>query len=262
MKQVITAPDARPIKVWTDDIDANALAQLKNVARLPFVHPHGVVAMPDVHYGIGATVGSVIATEGAIIPAAVGVDIGCGMNAVRTSLRADDLPDSLSSLRHAIERDVPLGAGGKHRDARVVAELFNRLPAGDQRWGLQLILGATDDKGGERAASQLGTLGSGNHFIEICLDENDDVWIMLHSGSRGTGNIIGRQFIERAKQQMEKYYVTLPDKDLAYFPVNTTEFDDYMMAVGWCQDYALENRRIMMENVVRAMRAQLKPFES
>ena len=144
--------------------------------------------------------------------------------------KADDLPDSLSSLRHAIERDVPLGAGGKHRDARVVAELFNRLPAGDKRWGLQLILGATDDKGGERAASQLGTLGSGNHFIEICLDENDDVWIMLHSGSRGTGNIIGRQFIERAKQQMEKYYVTLPDKDLAYFPVNTTGFDDYVMA--------------------------------
>lgn len=261
MKQVITEPGSRPIKIWTHDIEAAALDQLKNVAKLPFVHPHGVVALPDVHYGIGATVGSVIATEGAIIPAAVGVDIGCGMNAVRTSLRASDLPDDLAGLRHDIERAVPLGAGGKHKVDATVSKLFQRLPAGDKRWGLQLILGATGDKGGERAASQLGTLGSGNHFIEICLDEHDAVWIMLHSGSRGTGNIVGRQFIERAKRVMEKYFVTLPDKDLAYLPVNTQEFEDYVMAVGWCQDYALENRRVMMEAVVRAMRPRLKPFE-
>jgi tRNA-splicing ligase RtcB len=249
------------VKIWTADIEDGALQQLKNVAKLPFIHPNGVVAMPDVHWGIGATVGSVIATEGAIIPAAVGVDIGCGMNAVRTSLKAADLPDSLAELRHDIERTVPLGAGGAHQKDDVRDANFKRLPKGDVRWGLQVILGAASDTGGKRAASQLGTLGSGNHFIEICLDENQDVWVMLHSGSRGTGNIIGRQFIERAKQVCEKYFVTLPDKDLAFLAVNTQEFEDYIAAVSWCQDYALENRKVMMENIVRSMRYRLPPFE-
>ena len=263
MKQVIHEEGSRPVKIWTHDIDDGALQQLKNVAKLPFIHKHGVVAMPDVHWGIGATVGSVIATKGAILPAAVGVDIGCGMNAVRTSLKASDLPDSLAEIRHSIERGIPLGAGGNHQKRGSEWDiLFNRLPKGDVRWGLPLILAATNDTGAKRAAGQLGTLGSGNHFIEICLDENQDVWVMLHSGSRGTGNIIGRQFIERAKQVCEKYFVTLPDKDLAFFPVNTQEFDDYIMAVSWCQDYAAENRRVMMEEVIRNLRHHIaKPFD-
>ena len=263
MKQVIQEQGDRPIHIWTEDIDEGALQQLKNIAKLPFIHKHGVAAMPDVHWGIGATVGSVIATKGAIIPAAVGVDIGCGMNAVRTSLKASDLPDSLAEIRHSIERGVPLGAGGNHQKSGPAWDgLFNRLPKGDARWGLPLILASTSDEGAKRAAGQLGTLGSGNHFIEVCLDENQDVWVMLHSGSRGTGNIIGRQFIERAKQLMEKYFVTLPDKDLAFFPVNTQEFDDYVSAVSWCQDYAAENRRVMMEEVLRNLHHHIaKPFE-
>lgn len=263
MKQVIHEEGDRPIHIWTQDIDDGALQQLKNIAKLPFIHRHGVAAMPDVHWGIGATVGSVIATKGAIIPAAVGVDIGCGMNAVRTSLKASDLPDSLADLRHSIERGIPLGAGGNNQKSGPKWDsLFNRLPKGDLRWGLPLILAATNDEGAKRAAGQLGTLGSGNHFIEICLDESQDVWIMLHSGSRGTGNIIGRQFIAQAKQVMEKYFVTLPDKDLAFFAVNTPEFDDYISAVSWCQDYAAENRRVMMEEVIRCMRFEIaQPFD-
>jgi len=263
MKQVIQNAHDRPIHIWTEDIDEGALQQLKNIAKLPFIHKHGVAAMPDVHWGIGATVGSVIATKGAIIPAAVGVDIGCGMNAVRTSLKASDLPDSLAEIRHSIERGVPLGAGGNHQKSGPEWDgLFNRLPKGDVRWGLPLILAATNDEGAKRAAGQLGTLGSGNHFIEVCLDESQDVWVMLHSGSRGTGNIIGRQFIQRAKDVMEKYFVTLPDKDLAFFAVNTQEFDDYISAVSWCQDYAAENRRVMMEEVIRNLRHHIKkPFD-
>src|SRR3990167_3235811 len=249
-----------PIKVWTEDIDPSAFQQLKNVAKLPFIHKNGVVAMPDVHWGIGATIGSVVATTRAIIPAAVGVDIGCGMNAVRTSLKATDLPESLFELRNQIERSIPLGPGGKHQKDHIIDDHFKRLPAGDKRWGLPLILGYTNDEGGKRAAAQLGTLGSGNHFIEVCLDEEQAVWVMLHSGSRGTGNIIGRQFIERAKQVAEKYFINLPDKDLAFFPANTQDFDDYITAVGWCQDYALENRMVMMERILDQMHRLLPPF--
>jgi tRNA-splicing ligase RtcB len=259
--RVIHDEGSRPIKLWTEDIGPGALQQLRNIAALPFVHKNGVAAMPDVHWGIGATVGSVIATQRAIIPAAVGVDIGCGMNAIRTSLMASDLPDTLTALRHQIERDVPLGPGGKHQREEIVAKHFARLPLGDKRWGLPLILGVAGDAGGKRAAAQLGTLGSGNHFIEVCLDEEQAVWLMLHSGSRGTGNIIGRQFIETAKTAMQKYFVTLPDADLAYLPHNTQEFEDYIAAVMWCQDYALENRRVMMENVIGALRRFVRPFE-
>ena len=258
--KVLHEATGRPIKLWADDIEASALQQLKNVAQLPFIHKNGVVAMPDVHWGIGATVGSVIATQGAIIPAAVGVDIGCGMNAIRTSLTASDLPDSLTELRHDIERSIPLGAGGKHQKIEIVEAHFKRLPQGDPRWGRSLMGGVTNDKGLERASAQLGTLGSGNHFIEICLDEAQSVWVMLHSGSRGTGNIVGRQFIEQAKQLMEKYFISLPDKNLAYFPINTQEFEDYVSAVSWCQDYALINRQIMLELIINSMHHRLPPF--
>jgi tRNA-splicing ligase RtcB (3'-phosphate/5'-hydroxy nucleic acid ligase) len=241
---------ARPIKAWTADIEASAMEQLRNCARMPFILHNGVAAMPDVHMGIGATVGSVIPTERAIIPAAVGVDIGCGMNAVRTSLRATDLPDSLAALRHDIERSVPLGAGGAHRDDRWADQsLLARMPAS--------LPGVST----KNAGRQLGSLGSGNHFIELCLDEKQDVWLMLHSGSRGIGNQIGRHFIERAKKLMERYFVTLPDADLAYFPEDTDDFRAYMAAVQWAQDYALENRRQMMAAVLESLARRVRPFE-
>lgn len=259
--RVIHEAGSRPIKLWTEDIEDSALQQLKNIAKLPFIAKGGVAAMPDVHWGVGATVGSVIATHRAVIPAAVGVDIGCGMNAVRTSLTASDLPDSLLAIRHQIERDVPLGPGGAHQREDIRAANFARLPKGDKRWGLPLILGAANDPGGKRAASQLGTLGSGNHFIELCLDESQCVWVMLHSGSRGTGNVIGRQFIDIAKGLAERYFIPLPDKDLAYLPQSTQEFEDYISAVQWCQDYAMENRRVMMEAVLAALHQHLRPFE-
>lgn len=247
----------RPIKVWTDFVEPEAMAQLRNIASLPFVHKNGIAAMPDVHLGIGATVGSVVPTKGAIIPAAVGVDIGCGMNAVRLSLKASDLPDSLTQLRHDIERGIPLGAGGAHQKAITIIRMAGAL-----------LLDARADAvsealyGGEpgntkflsKAASQLGTLGSGNHFIELCLDENQDVWVMLHSGSRGIGNMIGRHYIERAKRHMETWHISLPDADLAYLPDGTTDFDGYMSAVSWAQDYALENRRQMMATVLKALK--------
>jgi tRNA-splicing ligase RtcB len=155
---------------------------------------------------------------------------------------------------------VPLGPGGKHQRDEIVAKHFSRLPQGDKRWGLPLILGAAGDMGGQRAASQLGTLGSGNHFIEVCLDEAQAVWVMLHSGSRGTGNIIGRQFIEAAKTVMQRYFISLPDDDLAYLPQGTQDFNDYVSAVQWCQDYAMENRRVMMEAVLAALERIVKPF--
>ena len=238
---------SRPIHVWTDEVEESAQKQLDNMARLPFLHPHGLVVMPDVHAGIGSTVGTVIATDGAIIPASVGVDIGCGMNAVRLSLKAADLPDSLAALRHDIERSVPLGAGGAHSKDK---DLPTPPPPS--------VLKAASAK---NAGRQLGSLGSGNHFIEVCLDENDDVWVVLHSGSRGIGNQIGRYYIERAKKLMQRYFITLPDGDLAYLPEDTDEFHDYVEAVNWAQEYALENRRQMMAAVLNSMRHRIaKPF--
>lgn len=224
------------------------MQQLKNLARLPFIAPNGVACMPDVHAGIGATVGTVIATDRAIIPAAVGVDIGCGMNAVRLSLKATDLPDSLVTIRHQIERDVPLGAGGAHN--------INRAPTMPPQMEIEYKMLMAKHPGlvKNRAVSQVGTLGSGNHFIEICLDESQDVWIMLHSGSRGVGNLIGRYFIEKAKRRMEQYFISLPDGDLAYLPEDTDDFNDYVEAVNWAQDYALENRKAMMVAVIAALR--------
>lgn len=251
MMRVTQAEGSRPIKIWTDDVEPEAMQQLRNAAMLPFIHPHGVVAMPDVHWGIGATVGSVLATFRAIIPAAVGVDIGCGMNAVRTSLKASDLPDSLAQLRHDIERGIPLGPGGAHSDKQMIAnpnpkvlELSDRLKA---------IIPTIPGVGTQNWIRQIGTLGSGNHFIELCIDENQDVWVMLHSGSRGIGNQIGQHFITRAKKRMGEYFIKLPDANLAYFPEETSDFREYVSAVSWAQDYALENRRAMMATVLRAL---------
>jgi tRNA-splicing ligase RtcB len=254
--KVINDEGSKPIKIWTDDIEDAALTQLKNLARLPFIAGNGVACMPDVHAGIGSTVGTVIATDKAIIPAAVGVDIGCGMNAVRLSLKASDLPESLVNIRHQIERDIPLGAGGAH--SRIAPQGQHTLWADVPDSVFQVTGGSA--KFYKKAEPQLGTLGSGNHFIELCLDENQDVWIMLHSGSRGIGNMIGMYFIEKAKRRMEQYFISLPDGDLAYFPEDTDEFNEYVEAVGWAQNYALENRRMMMQLVIAALRRHI-PIE-
>jgi tRNA-splicing ligase RtcB len=258
----------RPIKAWVGnkwnalldpdgavpDIEDSALKQLKNLARLPFLHPNGVAVMPDVHAGIGSTVGTVIATDKAIIPAAVGVDIGCGMNAVRLNMKASQLPDSLKCIRDTIEHAVPLGAGAAHRSDEHMAQ---RIASVKHTPSAVIQLMGGWDATWKKAGPQLGTLGSGNHFIELCLDENDDVWLMLHSGSRGIGNLIGRHFIALAKRDMERYYITLPDDDLAYFPEGTDNFEDYVAAVDWAQEYALENRRIMMNAVRHALHGAL-----
>ncbi len=249
--------DVRPIL----DIEDSALQQVKNLARLPFIASNGVALMPDVHAGKGSTVGSVIATDKAIIPAAVGVDIGCGMNAVRLSLKASDLPDSLAAIRHQLERDVPMGTGGRHQRAEDVFSNHERLPPVlDEQFRsiINPVFGGDLQKFSEKAAPQLGTLGGGNHFIELCVDENEDVWIMLHSGSRGIGNMIGSYFIEKAKRRMEQYFIHLPDGDLAYIPEDTDDFREYMAAVEWAQAYALENRRVMMEATIAALHRHIE----
>src|SRR5690349_19302689 len=232
----------KPIKAWTQGVqfEAEAEAQLRRVAALPFIHKW-VAVMPDVHAGIGATVGSVVATKGAIIPAAVGVDIGCGMMAVKTTLRASDLPDNLRALRASIESAVPHGrtdnGGANDRGA------WSDLPANvASAWSeletdYQALASKFPKLGRGSSVSQLGTLGTGNHFIEVCLDEEDHVWFMLHSGSRGVGNRMGNYFIDFARKDMQRYFINLPDIDLAYFPERTEHFDDYVEAVEWAQDY-------------------------
>jgi len=250
-----------PVKIYTEDIEPEAIQQLANIAELPFIHSH-VAAMPDVHMGIGATVGSVIPTRGAIIPAAVGVDIGCGMNALRLSLRAEQLPDSLRRVRSAIESAIPVGFEMHEKDpvrrstitplAKGMERLLDRHPA---------IGRMQKQRPYDVWVRQLGTLGGGNHFIEVCLDEAGSVWVMLHSGSRGIGNAIGRYFISLAKKDMEGLLGRLPHKDLAYFSDGAEHFDDYVEAVHWAQDYAMVNRREMMRLILEVLRSALPPFE-
>ena len=249
-----------PVHIWTRDTESQALNQLTNVSRMPFVHHH-VAAMPDVHAGIGATVGSVIPTKGAIIPAAVGVDIGCGMNAVRTSLKASELPDSLRSIRNNIERDIPVGFDMHDKDPvkrSTITPLAKSLEV--IRVKHPAIHRMQKQRPYDIWVRQLATLGGGNHFIELCLDEADDVWIMLHCGSRGIGNVIGRYFISLAQREMGIQLGRLPDRDLAYFTEGTKYFDDYMEAVGWAQDYAMINRREMMRFVLAALARYLPSF--
>ncbi|WP_340647665.1 RtcB family protein [Phenylobacterium sp.] len=248
------------IKAWTRGvpIEESALKQLRNVASLPFIHSH-VAVMPDVHWGMGATVGSVIATSGAIIPAAVGVDIGCGMMAVRTSIRAEHLPDNLAGIRSAIEAAVPHGRtdnGGRndkgaHADEppAIAIAKWAELEA-----GYQAVVDRHAKAAHPRGLGHLGTLGTGNHFIELCLDEAGDVWVMLHSGSRGVGNRFGTYFIERAKADMRRWFINLPDADLAYFPEGSEGFVDYIRAVSWAQKYAKANREVMMARVLEVLR--------
>ncbi|PHS16860.1 MAG: RNA-splicing ligase RtcB [Kangiella sp.] len=250
----------KPVKIFTRDIGNTALTQLKNLSQLPFIHSH-IAAMPDVHAGIGATVGSVIPTDGAIIPAAVGVDIGCGMNAVRLSIKSSQLPTNLKEIRFAIERAIPVGAKA-HKMISARDKSIRQLQTGmDFIFEKHSALLKMMKKPRQTWVQQMGTLGSGNHFIEICIDENKDVWIMLHSGSRGIGNAIGRYFISKAKKDMQGHMQNLPDRDLSYFSEGCENFDDYMFAVDWAQRYAFYNRQEMMELVVRAIKPFLPPFQ-
>jgi tRNA-splicing ligase RtcB len=248
-----------PIKTWTRGvpIEPEAIEQLSNIARLPIVHSH-VAAMPDVHLGIGATVGSVIPTIGAIIPAAVGVDIGCGMMAVQTSLTASDLPDNLYAMRNTIERGVPHGRGkhGGKGDKGSWGKLPERVVSAwsELEAGWERIVDKHPKVEKVNHVVHLGTLGTGNHFIEVCLDEADNVWFMLHSGSRGVGNRIGSYFIELAKKDMEQHIKNLPDHNLAYFSEGAQHFDDYVEAVGWAQSFARTNRELMMDVVIDSVR--------
>lgn len=263
--QLLLAEQTRtPIKAWVRGVpvEPEAQAQLRNIAALPFVGPW-VAVMPDVHLGKGATVGSVVPTRGAVIPAAVGVDIGCGMAAVRTTLTAKDLPDSLAPLRGAIERAVPVGngAGGEHR--RVPDSIETQLAKSGLMPRLARIRERHPQIRFDKVERQIGTLGGGNHFIEICLDESERVWVMLHSGSRGTGNLIGTYFIERARRELEKRVLGfhVPDRDLAFFLEGEPLFDDYVEAVSWAQDYARANRETMLTRVLQAMRGKLPAFQ-
>jgi tRNA-splicing ligase RtcB len=249
-----------PVKVYTAEIEPGARAQLVNVSRLPVVHHH-VAAMPDVHLGIGATVGSVIPTLRAIIPAAVGVDIGCGMIAARLSLTANHIDEaSLGKLFNQISRDVPAGfdqhdeRGARAHAARPFRKGLSRIL--QKHPGIQKRIGKSS-----RWELQLGTLGGGNHFIELSLDEAQRAWVVLHSGSRGIGNALGSYFMELARRDAERNQLRLPERDLAYFPEGAQHFDDYVEAVGWAQDYARVNRAEMMDLVIEALRRHLPPFE-
>jgi tRNA-splicing ligase RtcB len=267
--ELLDSPGGHPVKMWTRGVpvEQSAKDQLEKLAALPFIFRH-VAVMPDVHLGKGSTIGSVIPTVGAVIPAAVGVDIGCGMMAAKTTLRAEDLPDNLGKLRSAIEQAIPHGMTPRNRSHRDIGSWNNPPPPVDAGWSK---LKAEFDElcrkwpklRGTNNYKHLGTLGSGNHFVEVCLDEEGAVWLMLHSGSRGVGNAIGTHFIELARQDMRRHQVNLPDQDLAYLQEGTAHYDDYVQAVGWAQKFARVNREVMMQNLIRAVRGVIdKPFDT
>ncbi len=251
----------KPVKIYTRDIENEALTQLKKIAELPIIHSH-IAAMPDVHLGIGATVGSVIPTLNAIIPAAVGVDIGCGMSAVRLSIKSSQLPDNLAAMRSAIERAVPVGLQA-HKTVSIRESACKQMAAGvDWLFEKHPAVMKMLKQPNTLWTKQMGTLGGGNHFIEICVDENKDVWVMLHTGSRGIGNAIGQYFIALAKKDMGKHIHNLPDKDLAYFTEGSEHFVDYVAAVNWAQEYARLNRNEIMGLVLRAITPFLPKFHA
>lgn len=266
--EVMHTPGQVPVKSWTRGVpfDENSKAQLSKMAQMPFIHKW-IAVMPDVHLGKGATIGSVIPTVGAVIPAAVGVDLGCGMMAVKTSLNATHLPDSLAPLRSLIEKRVPHGSSSP-RGGRDKGAWANAPDEVDVAWaslhaGFENLCAKHPFLKNTNNRNHLGTLGTGNHFIEICLDENNSVWVMLHSGSRGVGNRIGTHFIEQAKKDMERWFIHLPEKDLAYIPEGSEHFKNYVEAVAWAQDFARLNREVMMARTLQAMREVLGiAFES
>jgi tRNA-splicing ligase RtcB (3'-phosphate/5'-hydroxy nucleic acid ligase) len=252
MQQVISDTKA-PIKIWADKVEESALAQLRNIGNLPFVYKH-VAVMPDVHLGIGATVGSVIATRGAIIPAAVGVDIGCGMAAIRTTIDYRRVLDKLPVLRSRIEAVIPVGTSGNE-------EWDQPLHLGWQGWKSFDDLAVASGGTAKRAINQLGSLGGGNHFVEVCLDEQKNVWLMLHSGSRNIGKQIAEHHINRARGLIGRMASSLPDPDLAHFSPGSAEFDRYWHDLEWAQSYAKENRRVMLLRVLDVMRSMLGAFK-
>jgi tRNA-splicing ligase RtcB len=259
IKEVLTSQRV-PVKIWTHDVDEKSKQQLANIASLPFIHHH-VAAMPDVHLGIGATIGSVIATHKAVIPAAVGVDIGCGMVACRLSITGNELDEkSLRKVFDQISRDVPVGRAQHGDDRALVAAakpFASRLDAMTQKHPQLLKAFGKFSKW----VNQMGTLGGGNHFIEVCLDESSQVWVMLHSGSRAIGNALASYFIQLARQDMERWMIQLPDRDLAYFPEGSEHFADYVEAVTWAQEYAMQNRREMVDLVLAALKRHLPAFD-
>ena len=265
---VMEVSGGSPVKMWTKGVpvESEARQQLANTAKMPFIYKH-IAVMPDVHLGKGSTIGSVIPTLGAIIPAAVGVDIGCGMMAAKTTLNARDLPDNLGPLRSAIEKAIPHGLTPKFR-GRDRGSWENPPSAVDVAWGqlkdeFDVICEKTPKLKNTNNYRHLGTLGSGNHFVEVCLDEEGSVWFMLHSGSRGVGNAIGSHFIELAQQDMRTHIANLPDKDLAYLEEGTQHYDDYVEAVGWAQKFARMNREVMMQNLIASVRTVItKPFQT
>ena len=246
-----------PVKVWASEIDELAAKQLRNAGNLPFVFKW-IAVMPDVHAGKGSTIGSVIATSGAIVPACVGVDLGCGMSAVRTSLVPDQLEGRLPELRRRIEKAVPTGAASHRDDARLqdLADSDREiLLEGAKQITARDGAGAKVLRGVEKFPTQLGTLGSGNHFIEICLSAKHEVWLMLHSGSRGVGNLIAQHHIEVARGLMKKMFIELPDPDLSYLAEQTPEYDQYMNDMLWAQEFARLNRKSMLAAILREMDA-------
>jgi tRNA-splicing ligase RtcB len=249
-----------PVRIFTEEIEPEALRQLEQVAALPFIHGH-IAAMPDVHYGIGASVGAVIPTRGAIIPAAVGVDIGCGMNALRLTLGANDLPESLRYVRAAIEARVPVGFEMHEATIASKRALRELEPGLGRIFDAHPALEKRLKKPRETWARQLGSLGGGNHFIELCLDQEQRLWVMLHSGSRGIGNALGTYFIELARRDLQRHMAQLPHRDLAYFQEGAQHFDEYVAAVEWAQGYALRNRQELMRLVLESLRHELPPFE-
>lgn len=268
---VLNSEGGRPVKMWTRGVpvEDDAKRQLSNTAKMPFIFKH-IAVMPDVHVGKGSTIGSVIPTLGAVIPAAVGVDIGCGMMAAKTTLTANDLPDNLKPLRNAIEKAVPHGMSPKTRGFKGRDKGSWETPPKpvDAAWAqlkteFEAICLKTPKLRNTNNYRHLGTLGSGNHFIEICLDEIGFVWFMLHSGSRGVGNAIGSTFIELAKKDMRTHFINLPDQDLAYLKEGTQHYQDYVEAVGWAQKFARMNREVMMQNLIATVRTVIsKPFET
>ena len=260
-------PQGVPLKMWVKGvpIEAEAEHQLTMAAQLPIIFKH-IAAMPDVHAGKGSTIGSVIPTIDAIIPAAVGVDIGCGMMACRTSLHKGELPrKNWPALRETIEKYVPHGRnprrgrdpGAWDRPPEIVNKAWATLePEFEALCEKYSRLKNTNNH------KHLGTLGTGNHFLKVCLDENNAVWIMLHSGSRGVGNAIGDMFIKLAQEEAQEKGLKLPHRDLAYFEESSAYFDDYVRGVNWAQQYAQLNREMMMQRAIEALHSAIeKPFE-
>ena len=233
-----------------DQIEEGARQQILNVSQLPFIFKW-VAVMPDCHYGKGATVGTVIATKGAVVPAAVGVDIGCGMIALQTPLKRDDLKD-LRSIRQGIERRIPMSAG--RNNDKISDSAAPRIAELER---MERATGADYDKFDRQWRRALGTLGGGNHFAEVCVNENHAVWLTLHSGSRGVGNKIGNHYIRRAQEFCKKKGISLPDRDLAFLAEGTEEFDDYIRDLHWAQRFALLNREEMMDRMLREMSYQM-----